>query len=139
MLLPKPEFNDCSETSLILKWAPIEINGRSLYLQYKEAHLSWNEAFEIKVPSSSNSEISLQSTDIVDLKPGTPYSVRLSIENGSLRENGPEVILTILILMLLPRLKLYINTVININRQYLIQNLLIAVQKVKSLVLWHDP
>jgi len=92
MQLPKPEFNDCSETSLILKWAPIDLNGKHLYLQYKEAHLTWNEAVEIKVPASSNNEISLQSTDIVDLKPGTPYSVRLSVENGGSRENGPETV-----------------------------------------------
>ena len=94
-MLPKPEFNDCSETSLILKWSPIDLNGRALYLQYKEAHLSWNEAVEIKVPLSSNNTISLQSTDIVDLKPGTPYSVRLSAENGTNkmeRENGPETV-----------------------------------------------
>lgn len=89
-MLPKPEFNDCSETSLILNWSPIDLHERKLFLQYKEAHLSWNEAVEIQV--KSNSAITLQSTDIVDLKPGTPYSVRLSIENGSSRENGPETV-----------------------------------------------
>jgi hypothetical protein len=34
-------------------------------------------------------------SDIVDLKPGTPYSVRLSAENGTNkmeRENGPETV-----------------------------------------------
>lgn len=91
--LPKPAFKNCDETSLSLQWSPLtpDPNYR-VTLQFKKVFQPWEEMKEKEV--SHAAEISLRETDIVDLEPGTPYSVRLAAYNlldGAVRP-GPEVV-----------------------------------------------
>jgi len=92
--IPKPQFDSCDETSLKLKWEAISIQGiRSLTLQYKEIHENWADARNICVSDSNQQVVTLTEADVVDLKPGTPYYVRLAIENSSKEiEFGPETV-----------------------------------------------
>jgi|Transcript_31934 hypothetical protein len=97
LVLPKPAFDSCDETSLKLKWEKINISTlRSLTLQYKEIHEDWNQAQGCNVPvDSPGGEIgtSLTQTDVVDLKPGTPYYVRLqAVDNDGNITNGPDTV-----------------------------------------------
>ena len=69
--IPKPKFVSADETSIKLK---LEINGlipkgATAKLQYKEPREEWTNARDVpaKVPT----------TELYDLKPGTPYYVRI--------------------------------------------------------------
>lgn len=76
--LPKPAFASCDETSLKLKWDGIDVTVlTSLALQYKEVHETWEEAKDIPISNDSSHGTKLNEADVVDLKPGTPYFVRL--------------------------------------------------------------
>lgn len=95
MPLPKPAFFSADETSLSLKWDRIDI-GTSNYeikLQYKEHHESWAEARGVIVEKNESS-VKVMAGDVNDLKPGTPYYVRLIIlsQNGDIIEAGPETV-----------------------------------------------
>lgn len=85
MALPKLAFQSCDETSLKLSWDPSQFEnattGRSVqcFVQYKEPHEDWDKAGEYSVRSARAAEINLTEADIVDLKPGTPYFVRIKV------------------------------------------------------------
>lgn len=86
--LPKVLFRNCDETSLSLDlgdftWNPGQEN---LKLQYKEPPEPWTSARSIKVSDIST----VHEIDVVDLKPGTPYFVRLCLERDDDILIGPE-------------------------------------------------
>jgi len=100
--LPKPQFHDCDETSIRLKWSKIDIfnNIVELILQYKEIHENWDQAKDIILSTSTISSsisnddgVELKEADVVDLKPGTPYYVRLyaNCKDGNII-NGPDTV-----------------------------------------------
>mmetsp|Transcript_153 Transcript_153/g.314 ORF Transcript_153/g.314 Transcript_153/m.314 type:complete len:115 (+) Transcript_153:95-439(+) len=95
VVLPKPLFDSCDETSLKLKWTTIDMAGIvSLKLEYKEVHEEWTEAKGYNVPldSRSVSGASLNEADVVDLNPGTPYFVRLAATTAAGTITGPETV-----------------------------------------------
>jgi hypothetical protein len=70
--VPKPKFISADETSLKLK---LDIDGlvpkgAVAKLQYKEPREDWDRAREVTAKTPT--------TEIVDLKPGTPYYVRIA-------------------------------------------------------------
>ena len=77
--VPKPKFVSADETSLKLeiKIDGLVPKGSTAKLQYKEPREDWDRAREVtaKVPM----------TEIVDLKPGTPYYIRIAFigSNGA--------------------------------------------------------
>ena len=78
MPLPKPQFSSADETSLKLVWDPIDLSHISqLKLEYKEPHQEWADARAYSVPLDNSNGVSLTEADVVDLKPGTAYFVRL--------------------------------------------------------------
>lgn len=96
--IPKPAFDSCDETSLKVKWPAFSISeNRGLFLQYKEIHEGWTDARSISIPSSGEvttrissfsipkdqQTVTLTAADVVDLKPGTPYYLRLAVESSS--------------------------------------------------------
>lgn len=90
-VLPKLSFENCDETSLTLKWdanivTPLLTGPQHYHLtiQYKEIHETWEQARQYSAPVDQ-SELNLTHADIVDLKPGTPYFVRLALHNN---QNG---------------------------------------------------
>eukprot|EP01039_Chlorochromonas_danica_P002137 gene2135-2331_t len=87
--LPKPAFTDCDETSLKLHWDPLSsaLAQYKITLQYKQVFLPWEQAKERDIIDASH--ILLKEADVVDLEPGTPYSVRLVAVN---EQNGSKVI-----------------------------------------------
>ena len=61
-------------------------------MQYKEPHVAWESASEVAI---KNDEVSVADiADLVDLKPGTPYFVRLVVVDttSQSREFGPETV-----------------------------------------------
>lgn len=87
-ILPKAAFKCCDETSLTLdlgdfSWKPEE---EVLRLQFKEPPVSWSDAQSLTVSDMSVAH----DIDLVDLKPGTPYFVRLSLTRGEEIIIGPE-------------------------------------------------
>lgn len=85
--LPKLSFESCDETSLKLKWDQSILeqylnNSRYVVkIQYKEPQDTWDKPLEYVIGSRFIGEIQLKQADLVDLKPGTPYFVRLLVEN----------------------------------------------------------
>lgn len=100
MSLPKLSFQSCDETSLKLSWDRSQLEGASqgrrakYFVQYKEPHEDWEKAAEYPVRSASSGEINLTEADIVDLKPGTPYFVRIKLvfEDDNSVLVGPETV-----------------------------------------------
>lgn len=92
--LPKPAFSACDETSLKLKWEAIEYQLlNSLSLQYKEVFETWEQAKDCPIPVNSADGAQLSSTDVVDLKPGTPYQVRLvAVTKEGTTISGPDTV-----------------------------------------------
>ncbi len=91
MSLPKPTFLKCDETSISLSWEPLAQGAGKLSLQYKEPPETWEEAREIALGNSQTQGATLNDTDLVDLKPGTPYFVRLALTApDGVRTYGPE-------------------------------------------------
>lgn len=90
LILPKPVFESCDETSLKLKVHYHLKDGEILSVQCKEPHLEWDSATEFTVRQESNVNLA----ELVDLKPGTAYSVRLALRNstGDTLVLGPQVI-----------------------------------------------
>lgn len=79
MSIPKPRFESCDETSIKIKWDDLDQNNfGELKLQYKEVHQSWEEAKEFNI-SCNSLQVDLESHtgEAVDLKPGTPYNIRI--------------------------------------------------------------
>lgn len=87
--IPKPEFASCDETSLKFNIKYTAPAGSVLVLQYKEPPVDWAAASEVTV---QNGEIKV--ADVVDLKPGTPYFVRLAIidQASGAKTFGPETV-----------------------------------------------
>lgn len=94
LVLPKPVFDSCDETSLKLKWGNLDTAGlRQLRLQYKDVHLPWEQAKFVSISLDNPSEVNLTAFDVVDLEPGTPYSVRLAVVYQTGEEQfGPETV-----------------------------------------------
>jgi hypothetical protein len=93
MSIPKPKFHDCDETSLRLKWDQFSAPSSALvFLQYKEIFEAWDQAKQVEIIAGDRTEISLTEADVVDLKPGTPYCVRLLVIDDSDRQYGPETV-----------------------------------------------
>jgi len=94
-MIPKPEFVSCDETSLTLKWHAIFVKkGEKVLLQYKEVHVDWKEAQDVKISQDeATGQILLTNADLVDLKPGTPYFVRFVVlgTDGSVQA-GPDTV-----------------------------------------------
>lgn len=87
--LPTPKFTSCDETSLKLKIEFVHPDNQELRLQYKEPHVPWEAASEVSI---NNQAVAV--ADVVDLKPGTPYFVRLvlvDVSTGS-KEFGPDTV-----------------------------------------------
>ena len=98
-LIPKPVFVDCDETSLTIKFpeggsGPFPPPNKDVLLEYKEPPVPWEEA--VVVPVNANGVIKEADVqELVDLKPGTPYFVRLVLVDRSTgaKEIGPETVL----------------------------------------------
>ncbi|RYH07752.1 hypothetical protein EON65_41485 [archaeon] len=96
LALPKVQFTACDETSLKLHWdaLPEVVTGEhyDLRLQYKQAMLPWEQAKECSLAKSTH--VLLTEADVVDLEPGTPYSLRLMAKNTQDGSTllGPEVV-----------------------------------------------
>ena len=82
MSIPKPKFVSCDETSLKISVDYAPPVGTSMTMQYKEPYEAWPAAREIPFPSSSG-VISLSVSELVDLKPGSAYFVRVACRNQS--------------------------------------------------------
>ena len=96
--IPKPMFVNCDETSLTVKFpdsgASFPPPGRYILLEYKEPPIPWEEASSVPVNSSGViREADVQ--EIANLKPGTPYFVRMVLVDSQTgaREYGPETVL----------------------------------------------
>ena len=96
LTLPKPSFASCDETSLKLKWDVIDTSiVATLALQYKEIHETWEQAkdYEVSVDGAAATGASLTEAAVVDLKPGTPYYVRLTaVTKDGQKTAGPETV-----------------------------------------------
>lgn len=96
LALPKPSFASCDETSLKLKWDVIDTSVvATLALQYKEIHETWEQAkdYEVAVDGAAATGASLTEAAVVDLKPGTPYYVRLcAVTKDGQKTVGPETV-----------------------------------------------
>ena len=101
--IPKPSFNTCDETSLRLQWdskafLPLQSlehpENYQIKLQYKEVHEKWEQCKDFTVDNHKTSQITLTHADVVDLKPGTPYFVRIVVANSATGELivGPETV-----------------------------------------------
>eukprot|EP01038_Epipyxis_sp_PR26KG_P005814 gene5814-8020_t len=98
MNIPKPKFIKCDETSLGITWDAIDIPSNlgikyNIKLQYKEAFENWDEVKERDVTNNDDQDgkgvngITLKEADLIDLKPGTAYSIRLAIEEINSKES----------------------------------------------------
>ncbi len=92
--LPKPSFASCDETSLKLKWNTIDLSSLvGLSLQYKEIFETWDQAKDCVIPIDSAQGAKLSEADVVDLKPGTPYYVRLAaVDKDGAKHFGPDTV-----------------------------------------------
>ena len=89
MSLPKPVFQACDETSLTLKCDYKTADDEELFIQYKEPHQDWSAASITKV--ANDKSVSL--ADLVDLKPGTAYFVRIVLKKSDGSQSfGPETV-----------------------------------------------
>jgi hypothetical protein len=82
--IPRPSLVSADETSLILRveFPTDPPQGTTVKLQYKEPREPWELAKEVAVKKPMR--------DIVDLKPGTPYFVRIVLETKDGTEFGEE-------------------------------------------------
>lgn len=97
MPLTKPAFVACDETSLKVKWESFpEFSNDKVVIQYKEAFEPWELAkiFGISEQQHSDTEITLTEADLIDLKPGTAYSIRFAVIKADNACNiyGPETV-----------------------------------------------
>lgn len=97
--IPKPSFVNCDETSLTVKFSDVPGSnsfpppGKTIYLEYKEPPVPWEEACSVAINASGViKEKDVQ--EIANLKPGTPYFVRLVLidDNTGTKEYGPETV-----------------------------------------------
>lgn len=92
IVIPRITFDSCDETSLKLKWGAMNTSAlREIRLQYKEVYETWEQAKDHIISLSNPDGVSLTEAECIDLKPGTPYYVRLAVitNNGDI-EYGPE-------------------------------------------------
>ena len=82
--IPKPILVSADETSLVLRieFANDPPKSTTVKLQYKEPKEPWELAKEVTVKKPLR--------DIINLKPGTPYFVRISLETKDGTEFGEE-------------------------------------------------
>jgi hypothetical protein len=75
--IPKPSYKSCDETSITITWHTFDTKGGSLYIQYREPNVGWEGAKMMAVP---NDQHELVVCEFADLKPGTPYFVRIMLQ-----------------------------------------------------------
>ena len=99
MSIPKPAFVDCDETSLTVKFpeggTAFPPPGKDVLLEYKEPPVPWEEAGSVPINASTGVIKEQDVQEIANLKPGTPYFVRLVLvdQTTGAREYGPETVL----------------------------------------------
>ena len=94
-MIPKVVFESCDETSIKIKWDNLRVEDyKDIKLQYKEVHEQWEEAKEFDISVDSlQVDLDSRTGEAVDLKPGTPYFIRLTaIEQGGEKIVGPETV-----------------------------------------------
>jgi hypothetical protein len=94
--VPSPFLQDADETSITLsfKATPELLQTGVLHLQYTLAHAGWDHMMTVDVEFDGESKEPKVSVAVHDLKPGTPYLVRLMLvrnDNGEVKY-GPEVV-----------------------------------------------
>lgn len=89
--IPKPIYKACDETSITISWPPFNYENSKLGVQYKEPHVEWSDA---KVMDIEQGTTELTVFEFADLKPGTPYFVRLIVKSdtGDVKI-GPETVI----------------------------------------------
>jgi len=85
---PKPEFDDCDETSIKCVWEPTP--GVAYRLQYKEFPEPWEECMSLEVEEGKGNA---ETTQVADLNPTSTYTLRLiAIKDGLESEPSDELI-----------------------------------------------
>ncbi len=102
--LPKPALKNWDETSLTLEtdgisWDPAV---EQLSLQFKEPPVDWASASSVVIEPDGAVK---QQIEIINLKPGTPYIVRLRLHKGGIDMYGPEAVFDTLPVDCTPRRK----------------------------------
>jgi hypothetical protein len=96
MEIPMPFLSGADETSISLSFKPQAglLDSGTLYLQYKLPHMDWSKATQVPVEYSKTSNEPKIDVQVVDLLPGTPYIVRLTLQSTETSELrfGPEVV-----------------------------------------------
>mmetsp|Transcript_64077 Transcript_64077/g.144529 ORF Transcript_64077/g.144529 Transcript_64077/m.144529 type:complete len:116 (-) Transcript_64077:294-641(-) len=86
---PKPEFEDCDETSIQCKWDPDPTC--SYRLEYKEFPDEWADCMSIEIPKGQGSA---QTSNVASLNPTSTYTIRLvAVRDGV--ESDPGDMLTV--------------------------------------------
>lgn len=92
IIIPKPSFKNCDETSLTLAWKEIDNleDSDKIRLQYKKPNEDWIKENSMTVEKGQGEAVLVE---VVDLEPGTPYFVRIVVEkaDGS-RIEGPHTV-----------------------------------------------
>ena len=91
-IIPKPVLKKWDETSLTLEISGFswDENIETLYLEFKEPPVSWSDAKSVTVQAESGTV--KYETEILDLKPGTPYFVRFCLKRGEEKTYGPDAV-----------------------------------------------
>ena len=102
--LPKPVLKKWDETSLTLEtdgitWDPAT---EQLSLQFKEPPVAWSDASSLVIEPDGAIK---RETEIINLKPGTPYIIRLRLQKIDSDIYGPEAVFDTLPVDCTPRRK----------------------------------
>mmetsp|Transcript_14460 Transcript_14460/g.17192 ORF Transcript_14460/g.17192 Transcript_14460/m.17192 type:complete len:120 (+) Transcript_14460:21-380(+) len=87
---PKPQFEDCDETSIQCTWDPNPLC--SYRLEYKEFPDEWEDCMSIDIPLG---EGSAQTSNVEALNPTSTYTLRLIAINQAGVESEPGDVLTV--------------------------------------------
>jgi hypothetical protein len=98
-MIPVPSFLSGDETSMKLSCPNLTLStGDKLSIQFKVPQAPWDKANEISVDSPVGGSVSVSSSsqmcgNLVDLEPGTPYSIRFVVTSLSgEKKYGPETV-----------------------------------------------
>eukprot|EP01041_Mallomonas_annulata_P011018 gene11018-23016_t len=95
-MIPKPALKSCDETSLSLSWEGFDTSilaeEDTFRVQYKMAAGPWDNLKSLDLPKVSESQQLHDILDVVDLEPGTAYSVRFVVARGEEIIYGPETV-----------------------------------------------
>ena len=88
MVMKKPVLLDCDETSLKMQIDDgVLSTGSKVTIEYKEPRQPWETAKSVEIASSI--------VELVDLKPGTAYFVRIVIQGDETEFSEPAVFDTV--------------------------------------------